>query len=250
MNTDYVPDCIYQSDNDLEIPSLLLEEQPTCCEIPFVCYGEQKRTFQMQGAGTLHFYTDDYRFTALYEHPENILKHNPGNIVEPNFSLFEEMPIAFGMQAIYKKRFIARAMQERGIKVFVDLNVAPKWYKLNMMGVPMGYSCYCTRGYSDRIVNLDFEYEIATFFANGNRITFVVYGGGEVVKEWCRAHNAIYVAPLIALKNKIKAFQKIKESIAFGGQTLSVQAQIPTLDDLLKNQVQNFAKAVEAKDVE
>lgn len=42
------------------------------------------------------------------------------------------------MQAIYKKRFLARAMQEKGIGVFVDLNVAPKFYKLNLMGVPKG----------------------------------------------------------------------------------------------------------------
>lgn len=126
----YVPDCIFPTDNDAEVPMLRLDMQPEFCDIPFVCFGEQKRTFQMNGCGTLHFYTDDYRFSVLYEHPEKILQHNPRNIVEPNFSLFNEMPVAFGLQAIYKKRFIARAMQEKGIRVFVDLNVAAKFYKL------------------------------------------------------------------------------------------------------------------------
>lgn len=57
----------------------------------------------MNGGGTLHFYTDDYRFNSIFEHPEKILQHNAAQIVEPNFSLFNETPIAFGLQAVYKK---------------------------------------------------------------------------------------------------------------------------------------------------
>lgn len=51
----------------------------------------------MNGQGTLHFYTDDYRFSTVYEHPEKILQHSPANIVEANFSLFNETAIAFGL---------------------------------------------------------------------------------------------------------------------------------------------------------
>lgn len=136
----YVPDCIFPTDNEAEIPCLRLDMQPKFCDIPFLCFGEQKRTYQMNGCGTLHFYTDDYRFSSVYDHPEKIMQHNPANVVEPNYSLFAETPVAFGLQAIYKKRFIGRALQERGFRVFVDLNVASKFYKLNMIGVPFGYS--------------------------------------------------------------------------------------------------------------
>ena len=238
----YVPDCIYQTDNDLEIPTLRMDMQAQATEIPFVCYGEQRRTFQMHGHGTLHFYTDDYRFTAVYEHPEQILKHDPVNIVEPNFSLFEEMPVAFGLQAVYKKRMIARSMQDKGIRVFVDLNVATKWYKLNMIGVPMGWSSFCTRGYSDRTSTLEFEYEMARYFANGNNLLFVVYGGGETIKAWCREHNAVYVAPLITLKNKYKAMKKIQESIAFGKEDFSLSLTVNTDAQAFfaENQISDF----------
>lgn len=123
-----IPDQLFPCDNDLEIPTLDLNMQAKACDIPFLCFGEQKRTFNLNGSGTLHFYTDDYRFNVVYEHPEKIVNHHPHNIVEPNFSLFNESPVAFGMQALYKKRWIARAMQERGIGIFVDLNVAQKWY--------------------------------------------------------------------------------------------------------------------------
>lgn len=66
MNDLYIPDCLFPTDNELEIPTLLLEKQAGTCEIPFVCFGEQKRTFKMEGRGTLHFYTDDYRFSSIW----------------------------------------------------------------------------------------------------------------------------------------------------------------------------------------
>lgn len=49
-------DSLFPSDNELEIPTLRLDMQPTSVEIPFVCFGEQKRTYQMSGRGTLHFF--------------------------------------------------------------------------------------------------------------------------------------------------------------------------------------------------
>lgn len=175
----YVPDCLFPSDNDLDVPMLLTEFQPSVVDIPFVCFGEQRRTFDMNGTGTLHFYTEDYRFNGVYEHPEKILKHNPRNIVEPNFSLFDETPISMGLSNIYKKRYIARSMQQKNIRVFVDLNVSIKYLKLNLLGVPMGWSAFATRGYSDRIEELRLEWELAKFWCGDkNALLFVVYGGG------------------------------------------------------------------------
>ena len=243
----YVPDCLFPTDNDLEIPTLRLDVQPKFCEIPFVCFGEQKRTFQMNGQGTLHFYTDDYRFTSTYKYPERILQQNPANIVEPNFSLFNETPIAFGLQNIYKKRQIARIMQEKGIGVFVDLNVANKFYKLNMLGVPAGYSSFCTRGYSDRLHYLEFEYQLAKSIAGENNLLFVVYGGGKIIKEFCKEHKCVYVNPIIDIKNKIKsATKKIESSIAFIEEDFNPNKILEeTTKNLFDTQVENFQKLIE-----
>lgn len=125
-----IPDALYPSDNDFEIPTLRADMQCKQCEIPFLAFGEQKRTYDMNYSGTLHFYVDDYRFSVIYEHPSKILQHHPANIVEPNFSLFNEMPVSFALQAIYKKRWISRSMQDRGIRVLEvrklqDLILAP-----------------------------------------------------------------------------------------------------------------------------
>lgn len=171
-----ISDMLFPTDNDLEIPTLDIDMQAQQCTIPFLCFGEQKRTYNLNHSGALHFYTDDYRFNAIYEHPEKILQHNPSEIIEPNGSLYNEMPISFGLQAIYKKRWIARVMQIKGIRVFVDLNVAQKYYQLNMIGVPRGWYAFATRGYSDRLNNLEFEYSIAKDWAEGKNLTYMFNG--------------------------------------------------------------------------
>ena len=53
MNTIYqrdlfVPDCTFETNNDLEIPTLRLDMQPQFCEKPFVLFGEQKRTYSKE----------------------------------------------------------------------------------------------------------------------------------------------------------------------------------------------------------
>lgn len=238
-------DCIFPSDNDMEIPTLTLDCQPKLVEIPFVCFGEQKRTFDMMGNGTLHFYTDDYRFSAVYEHPDRITQHHPANIVEPNFSLYNEMPIALGMQAVYKKRFIARMMQQCGIRVFVDLNVAPKFYKLNMLGVPRGYSSYCTRGYSNRLDYLEFEYKLAQDWAESNCLLFVVYGGGKVAKQFCKMHGCVYVEQFINVKNTLKSNSQtlIGQTVAFNDQPINNL----TTHSLRELQVSDYTRQIESK---
>lgn len=217
------PDVLFPTDNDLEVPCLRLDVQPKAVELPFVLYGEQKRTFDMNGQGILHFYTDDYRYATIFDHPEQVLNHHPRSIVEVNYSLFSEMPFAFGVHQIYKKRFLSRLMQERGIGVFVDLNVAPKYYKANLLGVPAGYASFCTRGYSDRLTQLEFEYNMAKSIAGKNELTFVIYGGGRECRYFAQKHNCIYVTPLVSIKKRVNIIQglsKVSESVLFNDEDI------------------------------
>lgn len=235
-----IQDQLFPSDNELEIPTLDLSMQAKGCDIPFLCFGEQRRTFNLNNTGTLHFYTDDYRFSSVYEHPAVILQHNPRNIVEPNFSLFNETPIAFGMKALYKKRWIARAMQERGIGTFVDLNVAQKYYQLNMLGVPRGWRAFATRGYSDRLNNLAFEYSIAKDWAEGEKPLFVIYGGGSLCRRFAQEHSCIYINPVVTTKKKLEAMKKIQQSIAFFNEDFSLSKQLAHMTQFTK-QIEDFS---------
>lgn len=210
-----VPDCLFPSDNAAEIPLLRADMQATACNIPFCCYGENKRTAIING-GTIHFYTDDYRYETVYEHPEKILTAQPSNIIEPNFSLYRETPIAFGLQQIYKKRWVARYLQDNGIRIFVDLNVAPKFYKLNLQGVPHGWRAFATRGYSDRLQFLEFEYNLACEWADGEPL-FVIYSGGEKCNHFAKTHpGCVYLSPQVRdyERNKKNAQKAIADSVS------------------------------------
>ena len=245
MRRDYdvtIPDMLFPTDNELEIPTLDINMQARECQIPFLCFGEQKRTYNMNGQETLHFYTDDYRFTSVYEHPEKIFKqHRPANIVEPNFSLYNETPISFGMQALYKKRWIARAMQSQGIGVFVDLNVAQKWYQLNMLGVPRGWQAFATRGYSDRLNNLAFELSIAKDWALGKTPLFVIYGGGNECRRFAQENGCVYINPVVTTKKKLEAVKKIQEGVAFFNEEFSLKKELEKLTPFT-HQIEDYSK--------
>ena len=232
----------------MEIPQLRLDRQPECAGIPFVLFGETRRSYQMNGSGTLCFYTDDYRFNTVYEHPDKILSMRPGSIVEPNFSLYDETPVAFGLQQIYKKRWVARAMQMRGIPVFVDLCCSPKYYKLNLLGVPLGWHAFCTRGYSHQVEHLAMELEIAKMVADGHEVLFVCYGGGAPCKEFCRQHGLVYVTPSVEIRNANERYEKMREAVDFFGEKLPAELVnpdikgLPTLEEMQEKKVIDYNK--------
>lgn len=242
----FIPDSLFASDNDWEIPTLDDSMQAQEVAIPFLKYGEQARTLDMKGNGTVHFYTDDYKFAAIYEHPEKLYQHHPRNIVEPNFSLYLDMAPAFGLQAIYKKRVISRMMQDRGIRVFVDLNVAQKFIKLNLLGVPAGWRSFATRGYSDRLSGLELEYRIAEASAaqGGRKPLFVVYGGGSKCRDFCKEVGAIYITPNLDSKKKEQYYADLLSDniIAFADGDYSRKALEEAKTEARQKQITDYGK--------
>lgn len=198
-NDFFTPDCIYPANNIYDIPTLRLDLQGDYPELPVKPYGADGR--QGGGVGTYHFYVDDYRFEAIWKNPVNILKSGCTSIVEPNLSLFDTTPISYGLFLIYKKRWISRFFQEKGIKVFADLNVSRKFYEYNQMGIPDGYNSFFTRGYSGRLNYLQEEYEIAKKISGVANPNLVVYGGGKEIKEFCANCNITHIQDFIQLQD-------------------------------------------------
>lgn len=183
----WVPDCLFPSNNPYEIPTLLEHKTPIYMDLPLKPWGAEKRS--KQGVGTYHFYVDDYRFEAIWDDPSVIIKSGCKNIVEPNCSLYETTPTSYGIFQIYKKRWIARFLQDYDIRVFVDLNVTEKFSTYNKMGIPNGYNAFFTRGYESRINNLKKELQIAQEISGLQNPNLVVYGGGKKAQEFCYKHN-------------------------------------------------------------
>lgn len=187
-----VPDALWASDNDWGLPLLDINLQATCLDQPWAIWGSIGRKSRM--SGTWLFYTEDYRYETLWADPSPLLNTGCISAVEPNFSCYENMPRAVALWQIYRKRWIARWWQSYGVRIFVDLNVATIHYDLNLLGIPLGWKAFATRGYVERIDDIHSEYAQAKCIA-GNDVTplFVVYGGGKAIKEECQRNGWIWL---------------------------------------------------------
>jgi hypothetical protein len=115
---------------------------------PVVRWGSRARTARVTG-GTVHFYTDDYRFRALMAPGKamDVPASGCAVAVEPNWSTAPPPRMARleALLLIRRKRLLARSWQRMGLRILVDLNVDPAWADLSLMGVPLGWRAYATR---------------------------------------------------------------------------------------------------------
>lgn len=172
-----VPDAVWGSDNLYGIPMLDLNMQADHLEAPFIGWGTKARKNRM--TGTYHFYVDDSRFEQVWRNPIDIANSACYAIVEPNFSIYTDMPKAVAIWQMFRKRWITRWLQSIGVKAIVDLNIAHRHDDLRFIGVPEGWKAYCTRAYSERLDETVKEYEQAVKHSGGGTILFVCYGGGK-----------------------------------------------------------------------
>lgn len=191
-------DCLYASNNPFDIPTLDPKMQAGNLELPLSPWGANSRL--RKGVATYHFYVDDYRFEHLFKDPIKLLMSGCKAIVEPNCSCHDQTPVAWGIQLIYKKRWLARYLQECGIRVYVDLNVSHKFIEYNKMGVPEGWNAFFTRGLDDWMVSLESDFQVAKEISGLDRPNLIVYGGGKEVQKFCQKHNLLYVTDFINAK--------------------------------------------------
>ena len=185
-----VPDAVWGTDNEYGIPLLDISMQAKCLEAPFVGWGTRARKDRM--TGTYHFYVDDSRFEALWRDPIDVANSACVSIVEPNFSVYDDMPKTVALWQMYRKRWIARWAQAAGITVFVDLNISHRHEDVRFLGVPIGWRAYATRAYSERLDETEVEYTKALEHSGAGSILFVVYGGGKKAEELSKNYGWIW----------------------------------------------------------
>jgi hypothetical protein len=181
-----VPDAIWASDNAFDIPTLDINLQANALDMPCELWMSRLQGRKRKMTGTYLFYVDDEKFTGLWKDPSPILNSECVTAGELNYTLTDDTPRALGLYQIYKKRWISRFFQSEGIRIMVDMNVSQDWQKANLLGVPQGWRAYCTRGYTAYLDNLVKQYELAQSHSGVSNPLFVVYGGGERVRELCR----------------------------------------------------------------
>lgn len=198
-------DFLFPSSNPEGIPDLDINWQGDYVDFP-LAWGSQSRVKSFYGK-LIHFYVDDYRFNGmgnavdyghafwkLWERPEKVASSGAPSFVEPNFSTSQSQPYAVALHQIYKKRWLARYWQSKGMRCFVDLNVAPRWEDINLIGVPLGFRAYATRVHKNtQLDELVHQAEIAECHAGTSNILFMIYGHNKAVEALCMRNGWIYV---------------------------------------------------------
>lgn len=185
-----IPDAMFPSNNEWGVPLLDITMQAKAINLPIERWGRLprhggKRTM----GGTWHFYTDDYKFTALWKDPSPIINSGCVNIVEPNLSTNPTMPRAEVLHRIYRKRWLARLWQTYGIRTFVDLCIDHAHADLALLGVPYGWGAYATRAYGGMLHELMLDYQLANQRSGNTPLLFLVLGGGNEAKAMCDAYG-------------------------------------------------------------
>ena len=201
-----IGDFLYPSNNEFEVPTLLADNQPVHLELPFAPWGAEAR--YKKGITTYHFYVDDYRFEQLYKNPIKLLESGCRAVVEPNNSIHDQTPTAYAIYQIYRKRYLARYLQECGLQVWVDLNVSHRFMDYNLLGVPEGYNAFFTRGVTGWTAHLEMCLERAQRISGRKEPNMYVYGGGKDIEEWCMKNGLRYLAEYVGRSMKEKGLKK------------------------------------------
>ena len=199
------PDCVFPSSNSEGVADLMLSMQGDFMDYPLQ-YGSVKRNGDYRGR-TIEFYVDDWRFNSLgnavlygatfwklWERPDYVWKSGSPSFVEVNFSTSNAQPRWRALQQIGKKRHLSRYWQERGMRCWVDLNVAPRWWDLNLLGVPLGWNAWATRVHkNDSLQTISDQAAIAESHAGTDQIKFVVFGHRQEIEALCMRRSWIYI---------------------------------------------------------
>lgn len=177
--------------NEWGIPELSLDRQPVGLVEPVRKWGTVARSARHEGL--YHFYTDDAKFRALLRDPTALVDTGCRQAVELNLTTTSTQPRALQLYRIYQKRSVSAAWQRAGVPVWVDLNVDPDCFELNLLGVPSGWRAYANRGYAAEAWHLERAYQLAREHA-GREPLYLVYGGGRTIRELCQARGWLWVA--------------------------------------------------------
>jgi hypothetical protein len=168
----------------------------------------------------LGFYVDDYRLEALWRHPERytalFLRHGVLTAIEPDFSLWVDMPLAEQLYNIFRMRTLGRLWQDAGLPVIPNLTWSDeRSFSFAFEGIPTHapvVACECRTPGSNDVDRRRFLAGLEHAVKKTEPATVCIYGGEEH-RYWL--HDRLPFGPQYTLlssfmtaRGKIRAAQE------------------------------------------
>lgn len=107
---------LYPSTNQWGIPDL-----PAADVVPdrLIAYNDRWKVEHPVPGDAVHFFLDDYRFETMWTKPQRGLSRvmRAGLALTPDFSLWQEMPLAMQLWQVYRSRWCGAWMRSNGVNV-------------------------------------------------------------------------------------------------------------------------------------
>lgn len=125
---------IFPADNSYGIPNIRKQDLTITQLSPFSSGKYNKDV-------SVHFFIDDYRFERVWNSPDSFLTPfaRCEAVLTPDFSIYEDFPIAVQIWNVYRNRFLGAYWQLNGINVIPTIQWADeRSYDFCFLGVETG----------------------------------------------------------------------------------------------------------------
>lgn len=120
MNSINALDAVCMELTELGYPKISSSEIVPNKLLPF---DKAKRSSQTDA--WIHFFIEDYQFERIWVKPNSYVEmlSKYEGIISPDFSVYYDMPTPMKRWNIYRNKFLARYMQDRGINVIPNIQI-------------------------------------------------------------------------------------------------------------------------------
>jgi hypothetical protein len=119
-----IEDQLFPTDNILEVPTLREDMQAKAVQIPFVCFGEQRRTYDMQGASDAEKKANwNKSYNNLIKALSHVEKHGTdfeksvAATIKKGLHKYDEKAFKVGYVSFKQSQIIGKSLAETHFKI-------------------------------------------------------------------------------------------------------------------------------------
>ncbi|NEP33784.1 hypothetical protein [Moorena sp. SIO3B2] len=174
-----------------DIPMLIPELQSIGIDEP---HCKWPGTIKRRGrAKSFNFYTEYINCSSLLRKPSKLTALKPLSCGEIYIDTADK-PLAYIIGYVYAKRWLSRYLQEKRIRIWVDMHWPTNQSKYHLLGVPYGWKSFSISAEAD-LGYIDKQYNLAKIHARSDDISFLVIDNANspAMRTECENRSWLYM---------------------------------------------------------